>query len=335
MSRTRARRRALPAAVLTLPLLLTGVPTQPAHAFGTINGAGQHAEHERITRAALACAPGRASDGRCFEPRSLDQLAGRTGTFGAVGAPDSDENLTLAAHCDNADFLDAPGYARTRAQASAQLVACVQHLQRRFAEGIAAAPAVLTANGTGVRGAETDLSSDCTFVGGVAGRAKCNAVEGFGRALHGVQDFYAHSNWSDSPIAILPVGPRNPPGLRRTGASPLLALSTGVPPAASSVPRELSTGCFSLLWGCEGRIRHDDLNKDHGLIDPRTGEAGSPATPRGRVEGNFARAVQNAVADTRRQWNDFRNRLIALHGAERGARIACALTSDTPVQSCR
>src|SRR5438034_9693398 len=86
-----ARLRA-PAWLSVLVLLLSGlvvpVITAPAaHAFGTINGLGQRAEHERITRAALACPPGVKSDGSCFEPRSIDQLAGHSGTFGGVGAP--------------------------------------------------------------------------------------------------------------------------------------------------------------------------------------------------------------------------------------------------------
>src|SRR5438034_5002983 len=83
-------------------------PSQ-GHAFGTINGLGQRAEHERITRAALACPPGVKSTGDCFEPKSMDQLAGHAGTFGAVGAPDLDEFSTPAAHCDDADFLNVPG----------------------------------------------------------------------------------------------------------------------------------------------------------------------------------------------------------------------------------
>ncbi|MFD7665632.1 hypothetical protein [Streptomyces sp. NPDC059788] len=29
---------------------------------------------------------------------------------------------------------------------------------------------------------------------------KCNVIEQFGRGLHGIQDFYAHSNWADSEI---------------------------------------------------------------------------------------------------------------------------------------
>ena len=52
-----------------------------AQAFGTANLLGQNAEHEKITRLALA--------GQGFERKSLDELAGKGGTFGAVGAPDN------------------------------------------------------------------------------------------------------------------------------------------------------------------------------------------------------------------------------------------------------
>ncbi|MGK5547366.1 CinY protein, partial [Streptomyces sp. URMC 127] len=201
----------LGASVLAAPLL-TAVQAPPARAFGTVNTLGQHAEHERITRAALACPPGTPSDGTCFEPRSLDQVAGRGGTFGAVGAPDTDEVLSPAAHCDNADHLAAPGYARTRAQATGELLACITRLQTRFAEGITAAGGVLGADGS-VAARETDLAKSCTFTLGVAGRNKCEAVEGFGRALHGVQDFYSHSNWTDKADPGRPTGKDNPPGL--------------------------------------------------------------------------------------------------------------------------
>lgn len=53
-------------------------------AFGTVNSIGQMSEHERITRDALACAPGLKSTGDCFEPRSIDALAGKKGATGAV-----------------------------------------------------------------------------------------------------------------------------------------------------------------------------------------------------------------------------------------------------------
>ncbi|MFD0634577.1 hypothetical protein ACFQ9X_26580 [Catenulispora yoronensis] len=58
------RRRRLVAALSVIALALGGtlaaqaVKPSAAQAFGTINGLGQRSEHERITRAALACAPG-------------------------------------------------------------------------------------------------------------------------------------------------------------------------------------------------------------------------------------------------------------------------------------
>ncbi|MEV7951750.1 CinY protein [Streptomyces rubiginosohelvolus] len=329
--------------ILLTALLLSGmsagaavVPMKEASAFGAINGAGQHAEHERITRAALGCLPGVTSDGFCFEPISLNQLAGHVGTFGAVGSPDSDESFDTDAHCDDADFIAVPGYGQTRARASAYLISCIVHLQGRFATGITEADDVLS-DGSGAAAVlphEVDLSSDCTFVGGVNGRAKCDAMEGFGRALHGVQDFYSHSNWSDVSDTSKPIGLTNPPGLNMTTISPLMRLESGSVPSAASIPVNLSTGCFTLLFGCSKRTEHDDLNKDTGLINPWTGTASSPTTPRGKVGKNFEQAVHNAIADTRRQWADFRARLRTVYGAERGRKIACVLTSDSPVQSC-
>ena len=87
----------------------TALAPGAAAAFGTIETGGQHREHERITRR-LACA---GAEPNCFEPRTIDYLAGHDREFGAVGAPDNDELSDPAAHCDNADFL-AGGYPRTR-----------------------------------------------------------------------------------------------------------------------------------------------------------------------------------------------------------------------------
>ncbi|MFI9240718.1 CinY protein [Streptomyces sp. NPDC053079] len=335
-SRPHTARRAtllLGAATIT-PLALLTAQAPPAQAFGTVNALGQHAEHERITRAALACAPGTPSDGTCFEPRSLDQVAGHKGTFGAVGAPDTDEVATPEAHCDNADFLAAPGYPRSREEATRQLQACVTKLQTRFAEGVAAAGGTLKPDGT-IDAGESNLAKSCTFTLGLPGRNKCEAIEGFGRALHGVQDFYSHSNWADAAAGDRPLGKDNPPGLNLPGPSPLLALSTGRPPATSAVPRELTTGCFSLVpLGCSKRVQHSGLNKDNGLIDPATGATSGPTTARGKVGDNFDRAVQAAVADTRRQWSDFRAALTARYGKDRARSIGCALTHDDPARDC-
>src|SRR5829696_752834 len=105
-----------------------------AAAFGTIDTGGQRREHERVTRAALSCAGDAGSDPYCFEPTSVDYLAGRAPEFGAVGAPDSDELSDPAAHCDNADFR-AGGYPHTRDQATAAVMDCLRHLRTRFGEG--------------------------------------------------------------------------------------------------------------------------------------------------------------------------------------------------------
>src|SRR5664279_2799103 len=99
---------------LVVAAVLVTSPAPGAAAFGTIDGGGQHREHERITRASLACA-GEAPLGEvCFAARSMDFLAGHDHEFGGVGAPDSDEIADPTAHCDNADFLEVDNYPRTR-----------------------------------------------------------------------------------------------------------------------------------------------------------------------------------------------------------------------------
>src|SRR5688572_20099935 len=153
------RARLVTALVLAVWIVL---PTSSASGFGTIDSGGQHREHERITRAALSCAGDAPSDVECFEPASIDYLAGHDREFGAVGAPDSDEISVPAAHCDNADFLEA-SYPRTRDQASAGLVQCVDHLRSRFAEGVEGAAGLLDDSGAIVEG-EVELVPECRGV---------------------------------------------------------------------------------------------------------------------------------------------------------------------------
>jgi hypothetical protein len=330
----RATRRLAGTAPLLAVALLATMAGQ-AHGFGTINGAGQHAEHERITRAALACPPGETSDGSCFEPLSLGQLAGTTGTFGGVGAPDRDEITDPDAHCDDADFLDRRGYPRTRAQATAVLDRCLTHLQARFSEAwIQAREIVPAGNPPAIVAAEVDISG-CPFSGRPGATGKCDVMDQFGRALHGAQDFHSHSNWNDRADSSEPIGVDNPPGLHRSGAAPFFILRHISTP---HVPRDLATGCFSLNpFGCRNRITHGTLNKDNGIIDPSTGATSSPGKPRGRLHGgdNFARAVAGAIAETRRQWGDLRQQLLSAYGPRRGALIVCAITRDDPVKDCQ
>jgi hypothetical protein len=320
------------------------VPSSAA-AFGTIEGGGQNREHERITRAAVACPAGTGSDDACFEPRSVDQLAGHGKKFGAVGAPDITEVSNSAAHCDNADFL-AGGYPQTRDEATATLQDCVNHLRLRFREAVDSAKDLLDDNGQLVA-AEVNLDTDCALDADAdpehrsppprEDRAKCKSLEGFGRALHGAQDFYSHSNWADAADPARPIGPENPPGLHRPAPSPVLDLRGSTAP---TVPQDLTTGCWVLndrvpgVGMCTGRITHAALNKDTGLIDPATGSATAPTTLRGKVGTNFAAAVAGAVVETRHQWQEVRNALETAYGAAEASLMACALTHDDPVNDC-
>jgi hypothetical protein len=311
-----------------------------AAGFGTIDSGGQNREHERITRAALACAGAGGSDSDCFEPRSMDALAGHGREFGAVGTPDKDELSLPAAHCDNVDFLSGE-YPQTREQATAALLECVDQLRVRFGQGADSAAVLLDGQGQVVADQVT-LDPECRFGEPTRreaedSRAKCATLEGLGRVLHGAQDFYAHSNWADQPDPARPVGADNPPGLNLPGPSPVLDLRGETAPA---IPFELTGGCYVLrdqvpgVGECEQRVTHAALNKDRGLIDPATGDAVDPTTPRGQVEDNFAKAVSGAIAESRRQWRDFRSELTDRYGAQRAATMICALTRDDPVADC-
>jgi hypothetical protein len=354
-------------------LLLSSILTNRVSGFGTINEpaiVGQHCEHERISRVAFACPPGvTVSDGRCFEQLSLHQLTGRSdayvgqGSNGAVGAPDMLDPVPEGpeAHCDNADFLDSAllglkeEYPVTREQATSQLQICVSHLRKRLEEGVDAADKIVD-DGARVIAPEVDISTlDCRFSFPalqmhVFSRAKCSAIEGLGRALHGIQDFYAHSNWADE--AEPPFGPDNPPGLRRDD-SPVFLDLRGENDISEQVPHNLSTGCFGGLLtdgpvgkaghplepgslDCTGRITHHTLNKDNGIIDQVTGNTSFPGpnTPRSDFPENFQRAVSAAITDSRRQWRHFRETVRRTYGTERGNIIVCALVRDNPTTDC-
>lgn len=315
--------------------LLVSLPGPPA-AFGTIDAAGQHREHERITRAALACPRDTGPDGDCFEPRSADQLAGDGKRFGAVGAPDLTEVSDPAAHCDDADFL-AGAYPQSRDAATTALLACVDHLRLRFREAVEGAAGLLDDDGR-IIGAEVLLDTDCVPGAATERRAKCRVLEGFGRALHGAQDFYSHSNWADVADPAAPMGAGNPPGLDRSAPSPILDLRGNGSP---DVPPDLTTGCFVPrdrvpgVGVCERRITHAALNKDNGLVDPATGGTSGPTTPRGQVAGNFAAAVAGAMIETRHQWQEVRAGLVLAYGPEKASLMACAVTHDDPLDDCR
>lgn len=298
-------------------------------AFGTIASLGQNREHERITRHALGCGAGERV---CFEPKSLDEIAGKSGTWGGVGAPDNPARglmLDSSAHCDNGDWLPTPGYPHARADARNNLIQCRAGMNAHMNEAVRDAARLLDGRGA-VDDSQIPTFISCTYLG-QKGRAKCNVLEDFGLVLHASQDFYSHSNWVDQ-AAPGPITLENPAGLNHPGPAPWLDLRRETP-----FPEGLITGCFdteslaSPARGCPGHVKHEFVNKDRGPIDPAIGVG---LTERGKVGDNFRRAVEAAIGDTRDKWATLRERLVATYGAERGGRMVCAITHDDPKRTC-
>ena len=319
---------------LALPGIAVLATAASAFAFGTIHGLGQNAEHERITRHALACTPGMPS-GTCFEAQTIDMLAGKTGTVGAVGLPDVTMITSPEAHCDMGDYLDMPGYPQTLVEANAHLSQCRAWMAAKLEEAVRDAAALVDGKGN-IDDGQIPTMVACSFGTG-KGRAKCNVLEDFGVLLHASQDFYSHTNWVDRSDPKQAIGAENPAGLGNTGPAPWLDLRKPSTP----VPAGLISGCFKLLpeskfcnYGPSDslhRVKHEVLNKDKGKIDPRFGATG---TARGSVDDNFRRAVEAAVLDTDDKWATLSGKLVATYGEARGAKMICALTRDKPSKAC-
>ena len=234
-----------------------------ACAFGTVTILGQNAEHERITRHALGCnQPGGPAASDCFRGSALAEIAGSSGNFGAVGAPDNPLNGKLndaKSHCDDGDYLATPGYPHSRADAEAALVACRNYMIAYRNEAVADA-AGLVRNGRLVD-AEIPTLLSC-FFNFTKGRAYCNAIEDFGIVLHAAQDFYAHSNWVDQSDPKQPVSLQNPPGSRPFGTGTLARFAHGL-----SVPEWIDDGLLpGLVAG-----RHVGLHRPRHPLRPQQG----------------------------------------------------------------
>ena len=286
-------------AVAAVTILLT----PQALAFGTIRSLGQNAEHERITRSGLA------SFG--FGPDSLNELAGKNGTFGAVGAPDNPTRGLMsskAAHCDGGDFFASPGYPQTSLAAATELTRCRTYIINNINAAVSDASGLVKPN---LQLDSTSIFGGCTF-NGVKGRAKCNVFEDMGMAFHAAQDFYSHTNWVDTPRASPSIA--NPQGLNN------IAPATWLSPTPVTFPTGLISGCydgFPEALHCGGRIKHAVLNKD------TTGAA------RG-AGGAYTRAMNVAAQDTRDKWAFFESRLVAVYGAPRANKMICVLRRDNP-----
>jgi hypothetical protein len=298
----RKRSVALAAAAVSILLMPQALVPQ-AQAFGTIRSLGQNAEHERITRQGLA------SFG--FGSDAMSEIAGKNGTWGAVGAPDNPTrglSGSKPAHCDGGDFFSPGAYPQSAATAQSILTSCRTYIYNNINAAVTDAARLVKPNG--------QLDSTSTFGGctynGTKGRAKCNVFEDMGMAFHASQDFYSHSNWIDTPRASPSIA--NPQGLNHTAPAPWLSAG------GAGFPGGLISGCydgFPESLYCGGRIKHATLNKD---------TAGST---RG-AGGMYTRAMNVAAADTRDKWAYFESRLIATYGASRGNKMICVLKRDNP-----
>jgi hypothetical protein len=150
------------AAAATVAAALT--ITSSAFGFGSVNQPWflhQHAEHERVTRVALQCGAS-VQPPLCFQPKTLDNVAGRSGTFGAVSAADdllmhnADKGQNIVTllstaitglndqpfwHCDDTDFaaqgtygLRSP-YPQSRQKADDMLRKCLAWGKSKLYDG--------------------------------------------------------------------------------------------------------------------------------------------------------------------------------------------------------
>ncbi|MCB1451986.1 MAG: hypothetical protein KDJ67_18030 [Nitratireductor sp.] len=317
------------AALTTIIALTIVIMPSLALAFGTLSVAGQNREHEFITRLALQNAG--------LGPETMDEIAGKDGRFGAVGAPDSPDRGLLTkpyAHCDGADHLDIPGYPQTADQAYAILASCRSFIMRSLSRAVEAAGRIADQSGR-VDTREIPSLVPCSY-NGKSGRAKCDVLAQLGLAFHASQDFYSHTNWTDRALNA-PIGPLNPPGLGNSGRAPWLD-----PRGRAGPVPGLISGCFEgkperancLYADLKDRVRHRVLNKDEGTISLSSGRASRGTTIRGAANDNFSRAVDAAIADTRDKWAWFNGQVVTKYGSVRGEAILCAIRNDDE-NACR
>ena len=333
-----------------------------AAAFGSVDSSilGQTAIHEPITRT-LACA---ANDPvkNCLEPISIGVLAGHNGTFGAVAEPDDPLDgfpNPSARHCDNVDS----GYGNPNPVSEAQKAfdECLDWFQSYMDFAVNSAAGLLNGDGT-INAAATDLinglggtSNSCSFPDPKKGNtsndsAKCNVFNGLGRALHVYEDVWSHSNWGDLADPTKPIGLENPVGLGNTEQPSFMAYPG---PRSLTIPDQFLTGCDDSVgispcvvgsyenaeYTYKDRTGHSKVNKDNGVLDPNSCVASSPKSVRGKivVDGvsNFSRATKGACGAARRAWSDLTDAITKKYGAQRGAAMIRALSSDHPLTDCK
>ena len=343
-------------AVIAAAGLFVGSSVNQADAFGSVDSSvlSQKPVHEMITRVLACTSDQKPAD--CFEPGSIAVLAGGSGTFGAVGEPDNPLDgfpNPAARHCDEGDYGD--GTSRTQAEAWAEIAKCIALYQQYLDFSVASAAGLLDQNGsiiasaTKITNAFGGVTNACSFPDPAKGNtssdnAKCNVLNGLGRALHIHEDVWSHSNWGDVADPATPIATKvgsvvgNPPGLGRTEDPAFFAYPGPIP---STYPEGFLSGCDDSVtaWSCGNRYSHSQLSKDNGTVDPVTCVGTAPMTTRGKVVvdgvSNFQRAVTGACGAALRTWSDLKAALVSKYGADAGAKMAQAIANDTPVTACR
>lgn len=349
---------------MALIFWLASLCSQQVMAFGSAMTLGQNNEHDRITQAALGCDSlydPMTKPSPCFERMTLDNLAGIAfGFFSAVTAPD-DVVMHLSGgpdwwHCDKADFFYGTGYPITRPEATRKLQECRKWAKYILTSGVsykdqlcknsgtnslrwtfrcegAASLGYLMLNGKGEVDVTQPPSFGCTF-NGAKGRIKCRLIQQFGYSLHTLQDFYSHSNYADLNMEW-PLSWQSIPGLGMQSTPEFWNLGLDTSDAPIIPDERLSSGCYpDTACSNQQRSNHEKNNKDKSDINIVTGKVTNPRTPRGQMEydgkSNAQRAVDLAIQQTRIAWSNLQSEIIRKEGAERGAKIICAIASDRP-----
>lgn len=329
-------------------LFATGAPT---HGFGTINSSlfGQNAEHEQITKSLAV------SDSR-WDPLTTQLIAGNDGNYGGVGAPDrlNDSNVVPVLglgpgykHCDDGDYLSNVNYPQSEQAALDNINRCVRYYQELLERAVDYAGALVVevpVNGsnelrvndgvfTMTSGATISPDHVCRFRYSMTAdvNAKCDVINGIGRALHLAEDFWSHTNWGDLPNPLMPIGTKNPPGLGNTQVPAVLHFPT----TATLQPGSgVISGCddSATKLRCINRIGHSAIAKDNGVIDVSTAVPNS-SYPRGQLtvngQTNFYRAVTGAKLQVATTLQDFEAEILAHYGTVRGGLIMAVLQNDS------
>lgn len=150
------------------------------------------------------------------------------------------------------------------------------------------------------------------------------------------------SNWVDSDDPAQPISASNPPGLRMNVTAPFLDLRAKGPIPPHQIPHNLTTGCFNMpdissgSGACQGRITHNALSKDHGIIHLDGSFGAIEPDPRtSAFPSNFHLAAMTAIQHSREAWASLRDALREHYGQVRGDLMICSLISDDPVKDCR